>query len=70
MLLTNQRIDKLAACHVNLTAHSMLDGPCLAPGVIPIPCLLLPAPLPSHDPDDDDAVDGLRVLTSIGKNSR
>jgi hypothetical protein len=37
MLLTNQRIDKLAACCINLTAHGMLDGPCLAPGVIPTP---------------------------------
>jgi len=64
MLLTNQRIDKLAACHINLTAHGMLDGPCLAPGVIPIPPLLLPPPLPSQDPEDD-AVDGPRVLASM-----
>ena len=64
MLLTNQRIDKLTACRVNLTAHSMLDGPCLAPSVIPIAPLLLLPPLPSHDPDDD-AVDGPRVLASM-----
>ena len=64
MLLTNQRIDKLAACRVDLIACSMLDGPCLAPGVIPIPPLLPLPPLPNHDPDDD-AVDGLRVLASI-----
>jgi hypothetical protein len=64
MLLTNQRIDKLAACRINLTAHGMLDGPCLAPGVIPIPPLPPPPPLPSQDPDDD-AVDGPRVLASV-----
>ena len=51
MLLTNQRIDKLAAYHVSVTVHNMLDGPCLAPGVLPVlplpplPVLLLP-PLP------------------------
>ena len=36
MLLTNQKIVKLAACRVSLTARNMLDGPCLAPGVAPI----------------------------------
>ena len=51
MLLTNQRIDKLAAYHVSVTACNMLDGPCLAPSVLPVlplpplPVLLLP-PLP------------------------
>ena len=67
MLVTNQRLDKLAACHVNLAAHGMLDGPCLAPNIIPIP-LLLPPPTPpsplTHDLDDD-VVDGPRVLTSV-----
>ena len=64
MLLTNQRIDKLAACRINLTARNMLDGPCLAPGIVPIiPMLPLP-PHPRHDPDDD-AVDGPRAVTSI-----
>jgi hypothetical protein len=58
MLLTNQRSDKLTTFHVNLTARSMLDGPCLAPGVIPI------LPAPPNDPDDN-AVDEPRALTSI-----
>jgi hypothetical protein len=64
MLLTNQRIDKLAACRVNFTARNMLDGPCLAPGVIPIipPPPLLPVPGP--DPDDD-AIDGPRAAASV-----
>ena len=58
MLLTNQRIDKLAACRVSLTARKMLDGPCLAPGVIPI------IPLPNNDPDDG-ADDGPRVVANV-----
>src|SRR6266436_1238849 len=32
MLLTNQRIDKLEACRVDLSSRDMLDGPCLASG--------------------------------------
>ena len=77
MLLTNQRIDKLAACHINLTTCNMLDGPCLAPGVDPIipmvelapdvdPIIPMP-PLPPfgrHDPDDD-AVDRPRAIASV-----
>jgi hypothetical protein len=64
MLLTNQRIDKLAACRVNFTARSMLDGPCLAPDVIPIiPPPPLP-PVPGPDPDDD-AINGPRAATSV-----
>ena len=66
MLLTNQRLDKLTACHVNLTACGMLNGPCLAPNMIPIH-LPLPPPTPpsplSHV--DDDVVDGPRVLASV-----
>jgi hypothetical protein len=64
MLLTNQRIDKLVACHVDLTARNMLEGPCLAPGIISIiPPPLLP-PLPRLVPDDD-AIDGPRAVTSV-----
>jgi hypothetical protein len=58
MLITNQRIDKLTAFRVNLTARSMLDGPCLAPGVVPI------LPPPPHKPDDD-VVDEPRALASV-----
>ena len=36
MLLANQKSDKLSAFCVHLSARSMLDGPCLAPGIIPI----------------------------------
>ena len=36
MLLTNQMIDKLAACCINLTTRNMLDGLCLAPVINPI----------------------------------
>ena len=62
MLLTNQRIDKLAAYRVSLTALKMLDGPCLAPGIAPIVPLLPPR----HDGDPDDgAVDAPRILASV-----
>jgi hypothetical protein len=61
MLLTNQRIDKLAAFRINLITRKMLDGPCLAPGIVPI--IPLP-PLPGHDPADE-AVDGPRAITSV-----
>jgi hypothetical protein len=30
MLLTNQRLDKLAAAHVDFEAHGMLHGSCLS----------------------------------------
>jgi hypothetical protein len=65
MLLTNQRIDKLVACRVDFTARNMLDGPCLAPGVIPIvpPPPPLP-PVPGLDPDDD-AIDVPRAVASV-----
>jgi hypothetical protein len=63
MLLSNQRIDKLAACRVSLTTRHMLDGPCLALDAVPIVLPLLP-PLPGHDPDDG-AVDVPRVLASV-----
>ena len=64
MLLTNQRIDKLVACRINLTARNMLDGPCLAPGILPIiPPPPLP-PLPRNNPDDD-AIDGPRTAAGV-----
>jgi hypothetical protein len=63
MLLTNQQIDKLAAFRINLMTHNMLDGPCLAPGIVPIIPML---PLPGHDPADDALVfDGPRAITSV-----
>ena len=61
MLLTNQRIDKLAACRINFTTRNMLDGPCLAPNVVPI--IPMP-PLPPHPDPDNNAVDGPRAVTA------
>jgi hypothetical protein len=54
MLLTNQRLDKLAAAHVDFQARGMLDGPCITD----VP--LLPKP---PDVDDSEAVLG---MTSLG----
>ena len=52
MLLANQRLDKLAACCTYFSTCNMLDGPCLAPGVIPVLLLPLLPPLLMDDPDD------------------
>jgi hypothetical protein len=64
MLETNQRLDKLAVYRVDVFARSMLNGPCLAPNIIPIPPLPAQALPPSRDLDDD-SVDGPRVLASV-----
>ena len=40
MLLTNQRIDKLAACCIDLTTYNMLDGPGCAWLLVLIPLFL------------------------------
>ncbi|KAF5368711.1 hypothetical protein D9615_010296 [Tricholomella constricta] len=45
MLLTNQRLDKLAAARIDFIARGILDGPCLAAGVV----------LPPRPPDDEGA---------------
>ena len=66
MLLMNQRLDKLEAHHVNLSACNMLEDPCLAPGVIPIFIGVLPLPSPPLPQDpDNDAVDEPRVFASV-----
>ena len=52
MLLTNQRLDKLAAARIDFQAWGMLDGPCIA-GV----------PLLPYDVDDIEAIPG---MTSLG----
>ncbi|KAJ7170354.1 hypothetical protein C8R43DRAFT_1120786 [Mycena crocata] len=48
MLLTNQRLDKLAAARVDFTARGMMDG-ALIPLLLPPP----PPPAPSDDPNDE-----------------
>lgn len=74
MLLTNQRLDKLAALRVELTARGMLDGP--LPGLLEhFPPLSLPPPPPSlgaksasnedEDDDDDGAVEGEQVQAEV-----
>ena len=50
MLLTNQRLDKLAASHVDFDAHGMLKGP-LINSIIPLPIFNL---LPEEDDDGGD----------------
>ncbi|KAJ6529976.1 hypothetical protein B0H10DRAFT_2273658 [Mycena sp. CBHHK59/15] len=50
MLLTNQRLDKLAAARVDFTAQGMMDG-----ALLPLPLPLPPerTPPPAGDPDDE-----------------
>ncbi|KAN0111280.1 hypothetical protein V8E52_008655 [Russula decolorans] len=67
ILVTNQRLDKLAACRVNFMARGMLNGPCLTAHLQP------PDPPPPVDPncddddddDDDGNVDGPRVEANV-----
>ena len=47
MLLTNQRLDKLAASRIDFQTQGMLDGP-----IKPLPQVLLPC---AHDEDEEDA---------------
>ncbi|THH12620.1 hypothetical protein EW146_g7529 [Bondarzewia mesenterica] len=55
MLLTNQRLDKIAAARVDFDARGMLNGPCLSKAAqlvsIPIPLAPPPPTLPAGDYD-------------------
>jgi hypothetical protein len=55
MLLTNQRLDKLAAARVDFASHRMLDGSLMAANV--------PAP-PLNDEDND--MEDAPGMTSLG----
>lgn len=76
MLVTNQRLDRLASSRVDFTAREMLNGPCLAPHLVvvlpPLPdeanVAVLPAVLPAMLPiidHDIGAVDGPRVEATV-----
>ena len=58
MLLTNQRLDKLAASKVDFIARGMLSGPLPALG------LVLEA-VEDEDGDEDDMVAGPRVMAEV-----
>lgn len=63
MLLTNQRLDKLAASRVDFTMRGMLRGPCIVPKLLPE---ALPAPLSPEEEDvDNHPVPGPTVLASV-----
>ncbi|KAF8958618.1 hypothetical protein BDZ97DRAFT_1841060 [Flammula alnicola] len=58
MLLTNQRLDKLAASKVDFIARGMLSGP------LPVAGVVLEA-VDDDDGDDDDSVAGPRVMAEV-----
>ena len=57
MLVTNQRLDKLAAAHLVFTQHNILDGPLVPPGLIPV---IDPGGLSGGESDDEEngTIDG------------
>ncbi|KAF8803207.1 hypothetical protein BYT27DRAFT_7226079 [Phlegmacium glaucopus] len=62
MLLTNQRLDKLAASRIDFITHSMLSGPLPALGVV------LEA-IEDEDGDKDDTVAGPQVMAELHPNT-
>jgi hypothetical protein len=60
MLLTNQHIDKLSACHVDFAERGMLQGPCLAPTVE-----IQTVHIAVNEDPDDEVVEGPRVLATV-----
>ncbi|KAI0054565.1 hypothetical protein BV25DRAFT_1910247 [Artomyces pyxidatus] len=74
MLITNQRLDNIAAARVDFAARGMLDGPCVSPFVATViaaqavhdpPAAAVPAaPIAAAD-EEDGPVDGPRVLGCV-----
>jgi hypothetical protein len=65
MLLTNQRLDKLAAAHVDFTARGMLSGPLQTSGIANEPHM--DAPLGGAlEPHGDGDVEAAGGITSMG----
>jgi hypothetical protein len=60
MLLTNQRLDKLAASQVDFAARGMLDGPCL-PANLEVPL----EPIIQEADDDSDELVGPRISNRV-----
>jgi hypothetical protein len=69
MLLTNQRLDKLAACRVDFKTRGMLDGPSLVNDLVlnkdGCPEVIAPAPVGDADDGDSDPVLGPRILSQV-----
>ncbi|THH14772.1 hypothetical protein EW146_g5607 [Bondarzewia mesenterica] len=66
MLVTNQRLDKLAACRGDFDVRGMLNSPCL-PSDIQTYEIPVPIPPPPHylADADQDALDGPRVQATV-----
>lgn len=65
ILLTNQRLDKLAAARIDFTARGMMDGSLLP--LPPLPSQGSPSPPPDSDDDsvDNGAIDGPTVVGEV-----
>jgi len=66
MLVTNQRLDQLAAARVDFTARGMLSTPLYAPHLRPLPgdgsAVVVPCAVVDHD---DGAADGPKVDAAV-----
>jgi hypothetical protein len=67
MLLTNQRLDKLAASRIDFQTRGMLKGPSLADHLLPAdpPGALALPEQPDGGNDDGDAIDDARILNHV-----
>ncbi|KIL59279.1 hypothetical protein M378DRAFT_14901 [Amanita muscaria Koide BX008] len=70
MVLTNQRLDKLAACSVDFKARGMMDDS-LWTGQIDLPTTIPSAPAADDDEDDDGgAIDDRGILGEVKLSRR
>lgn len=65
MLLTNQRLDKLAAARIDFAARGMLKGPLLTSGIVNEPLAAVPSNL-AHDAGSEGDVEAAARITSLG----
>ena len=65
MLVTNQRLDQLAAARIDFTARGMLSTPLYAPHLLPLPPALPIVVLRGDVDSDDGAADGPKVDAAV-----
>ena len=65
MLVTNQRLDQLAAARIDFTARGMLSTPLYAPHLLPLPPALPIVVLRGDVDNNDDTADGPKVDAAV-----